>query len=89
MDKSIVSHHERQSGRKPDKSSVRPEMQPEWLTYREAETLIGLSRVTIWKLIQAKEVKAARVGKAVRISRQSLQAYMEGRAADASQGLRR
>jgi excisionase family DNA binding protein len=59
------------------------ELQPTWLTYREAEILTGLSRVTIWKLIGAKAIKAAKVGRAVRISRQSLEAYMEECAADA------
>jgi excisionase family DNA binding protein len=47
-----------------------------WLTYREAEFYCGLSRTTLWKLIGAEEVEAARVGRAVRISRESLNAYM-------------
>jgi excisionase family DNA binding protein len=48
----------------------------EWLSYREAETLTGLSRTTLWKLIGTSDIEAARVGRAVRISRQSLSAYM-------------
>jgi excisionase family DNA binding protein len=49
----------------------------EWLTYKEAEELSGLSRTTLWKLIIAGEIKAARVGRAVRINRRSLDEYLE------------
>lgn len=38
--------------------------------------LAGLSRTTLWKLIGAGEVEAAKVGRAVRINRGSLDAYM-------------
>lgn len=48
----------------------------EWITYRRAEELSGLSRTTLWKLISAGDVEAARVGRAVRINRESLIAYM-------------
>ena len=48
----------------------------EWLTYKEAEQLVGLSRSTLWKLISAGEVEHRKVGRAVRINRESLEAYM-------------
>jgi excisionase family DNA binding protein len=57
------------------------EVRREWLSYREGETFAGLSRTTLWKLINAGEIKAARVGRAVRLNRRSLEAYLE-RAAD-------
>ena len=47
-----------------------------WLTYREAEQLVGLSRTTLWKLIGSGEVEHRRVGRAVRINRESLEEYM-------------
>jgi excisionase family DNA binding protein len=47
-----------------------------WLTYREAEQLVGLSRTTLWKLIGSGEIEHRRVGRAVRISRESLEEYM-------------
>ena len=47
-----------------------------WLTYKEAEQLVGLSRTTLWKLISAGEIEHRRVGRAVRINRASLEAYM-------------
>jgi excisionase family DNA binding protein len=48
----------------------------EWLTYRQAGELVGLSRTSLWQIINAGEVRAARVGRAVRINRQSLLDFM-------------
>jgi len=48
----------------------------EWVTYRQAEQYSGLSRTTLWRLVSAGDVEAAKVGRAVRISRESLDAYM-------------
>ncbi len=48
-----------------------------WLSYREASEIAGLSRTTLWKLISAGEVRAAKIGKAVRINRRSLEEYLE------------
>jgi excisionase family DNA binding protein len=56
-------------------SAVSPER--EWLTYAEAGQMVGLSRVTLWKLVTADEVEAARIGRAVRINRESLTDYMK------------
>jgi excisionase family DNA binding protein len=39
----------------------------EWVTYKQAEEVSGLSRTTLWKLLSAGEIKAARVGRAVRL----------------------
>ena len=55
---------------------MQAEITREWVTYKQAEGLSGLSRTTLWKLISAGEVEAARVGRAVRINRESLNAYM-------------
>jgi excisionase family DNA binding protein len=48
----------------------------QWLTYCEAQTVSGLGRTTLWTLISAGEVEAARVGRAVRINRKSLENYL-------------
>jgi excisionase family DNA binding protein len=56
-------------------SEVSPER--EWLTYAEAGQMVGLSRVTLWKLVSAGDVEAARIGRAVRINRESLTGYMK------------
>ena len=55
---------------------MQAEITREWVTYKQAEELSGLSRTTLWKLISAGQIKAARVGRAVRINRESLNTYM-------------
>ncbi len=50
----------------------------EWVSYREATEITGLSRGTIWKIISTGAIRAAKVGKAVRINRLSLEEYLEG-----------
>jgi excisionase family DNA binding protein len=55
---------------------MQAEIVREWLTYKEAEQLVGLSRTTLWKLISAGDVEHRKVGRAVRINRESLEAYM-------------
>jgi excisionase family DNA binding protein len=56
---------------------MQAEVTREWVTYKQAEELSGLSRTTLWKLLSAGEIKAARVGRAVRINRRSLDGYLE------------
>jgi excisionase family DNA binding protein len=50
---------------------------PAWLNYKQAEAYSNLSRTTLWMLIKTRKIKAARIGRAVRIERDSLQAFME------------
>ena len=56
---------------------MQAEITREWVTYKQAEELSGLSRTTLWKLVGAGDVEAARVGRAVRINRESLNTYMK------------
>ena len=49
----------------------------EWLSYKDAERVVGLGRTTLWKLVSSGEVQAARVGRAVRLNRRSLEEYLE------------
>lgn len=58
-------------------------VQREWLSYPDAERYSGLSRVTLWRAIGRGELKAARIGRAVRINRQDLEAFMERAASEA------
>jgi excisionase family DNA binding protein len=51
----------------------------EWISYRGCTELTGLSRVTIWKLISAGHIRAAKVGKSVLINRRSLEQYLQER----------
>ena len=47
-----------------------------WLSYPDAQQYAGIGRTKLWQLISSGEIQAARVGKAVRISRRSLEEYM-------------
>jgi excisionase family DNA binding protein len=62
------------------------QVQPEWLRYPEAERYSGLGRSTLWKLVKDERIRAAKVGKAVRLSRRSIDEYMEAQSiADGAQ----
>ena len=63
---------------------MQAEVTREWITYREAGEIAGLSRTTLRKLVDEDEITIKRVGRAVRINRASLDAYMNGDASDAT-----
>ncbi len=48
-----------------------------WLSYPEAQRFSGLGRTKLWQLISSGEVEAAKIGRAVRIRRCSLDEYMQ------------
>ena len=50
----------------------------EWVTYSQAEEIAALSRTTLRKLVDEGEIQIRRVGRAVRINRESLDTYMRG-----------
>ena len=52
-------------------------IEPEWITYEEAQLLVTLSRTTLSRLAKSGEIKTAQVGRAGRINRESLAGYME------------
>ena len=56
---------------------MQAEITREWVTYKEAERLVGLSRTTLWKLLGTGDIEYRRVGRAVRINRASLEEYMK------------
>jgi excisionase family DNA binding protein len=53
-----------------------------WASYAEAERLFGLSRTTLWRLAKEKKIRAARIGRAVRVEVGSVEAYLSGLADD-------
>ncbi len=57
---------------------MQAEITREWITYRQAEEIAGLSRTTLRKLVDEGDLKVKRVGRAVRINRASLDVYMNG-----------
>jgi excisionase family DNA binding protein len=48
------------------------------MTYRQAEEVYALSRTTLRALVADGTIKARNVGRAVRLNRASLDAYMNG-----------
>jgi excisionase family DNA binding protein len=65
---------------------MQTEIEPTWITYEEAQRLTSLGRTTLWRICSSGEVKTARIGRAVRIHRQSLEDYMERTAAQSFAG---
>ena len=57
-------------------------MEPEWVDYTTAERFSSLSHTTLWRYVSSGEIKAARVGRCVRIHLPSLKEFMEERAAE-------
>jgi excisionase family DNA binding protein len=61
---------------------VKEHVEPEWVDYPTAERFSGLSHVTLWRRVKNGELKAARVGRSVRIHLPSLREFMEHASAD-------
>jgi excisionase family DNA binding protein len=62
---------------------VQAEIEAQWITYVEAQRLTSLGRTTLWKIANSNEgIKTARIGRAVRINRRSLEQYMERMASE-------
>jgi excisionase family DNA binding protein len=63
-----------------------PQIKPEWISYRDAMKITGLSRVTLWKMTRDGLIPASRQGRAVRLHRESLDKVMwRGTEADATE----
>ena len=52
-------------------------VQQEWVSYSEAERYSGLSHTTLWRYVTTGQLKAARVGRSVRIHLPSLREFMQ------------
>jgi excisionase family DNA binding protein len=55
-------------------------IQQEWITYPQAERYSGLSHTTLWRYVSSGELKAARVGRSVRIHLPALRRFMNEKA---------
>jgi excisionase family DNA binding protein len=56
---------------------MQDDIRAEWVDYKQAQLLTSLGRTTLWRLVSSGEIEAARVGRAVRLSRASLTEYMK------------
>ena len=68
-------HHERK-----ESALLNEPVQQEWISYPEAERFSGLSHTTLWRYVGSGQLKAARVGRSVRIHLPSLRDFMEDQA---------
>jgi len=59
------------------RAAAAQQVEAEWLRYPDAERYSGLGRSTLFGLVQSGQIRAAKVGKAVRLSRSSIDQYME------------
>ena len=55
----------------------------EWISYPEAERYSGLSHTTLWRYVSRGDLKAARVGRSVRIHLPTLREFMKAASEDA------
>lgn len=60
----------------------------EWVSYPEAERYSGLSHTTLWRYVSRGDLKAARIGRSVRIHLPSLREFMKQASEDSSIGRR-
>lgn len=58
---------------------IKEPVEPKWVDYPTAERFSSLSHTTLWRYVSSGELKAARVGRSVRIHLPSLKRFMEGR----------
>jgi excisionase family DNA binding protein len=72
---SATEHRERK-----ERALLEAPVQQEWVSYPDAERYSGLSHTTIWRYVNSGELKAARVGRSVRIHLPSLRDFMEKKA---------
>ena len=61
---------------------LKEHVEPEWVDYPTAERYSGLSHVSLWRRVKNGELKAAKVGRSVRIHLPSLREFMEHASAD-------
>lgn len=48
-----------------------------WYSYREAQEYAGIGRTKLWELVSSGKLQASKIGRSVRISKTSLDEYLE------------
>ena len=64
---------------------LKEHIEAEWIDYPTAERYSGLSHTTLWRYVTSGEIRAARIGRSVRIHLPSLRHFMEKKAGAAGQ----
>ncbi len=62
-----------------EQALLKTPVEPEWVDYPTAESFSGLSHTSLWRYVSRGELKAARIGRSVRIHLPTLRAFMEAR----------
>jgi excisionase family DNA binding protein len=65
-----------------ERALLKEQVEAEWVDYSAAARYSGLSHVTLWRRVKSGELKAARVGRSVRIHLPRLREFMEQHAAE-------
>jgi excisionase family DNA binding protein len=65
---------------------LKERIEAEWVDYPTAERYSGLSHTTLWRYVTSGELKAARVGRSVRIHLPTLRDFMERASEEAIKG---
>lgn len=60
-------------------------VEPEWVDYPTAQHFSSMSHTTLWRYVTSGEIRAARIGRCVRIHLPSLRQFMEKKAGAAGQ----
>jgi excisionase family DNA binding protein len=69
-----------QEQREQEEALLKEPVQQEWISYPEAERYSGLSHTTLWRYVSNGQLKAARIGRSVRIYLPALKAFMNEKA---------
>ena len=64
---------------------LKEHVEAEWVDYPTAERYSGLGHTTLWRYVTNGEIRAARVGRSVRIHLPSLRKFMDKKAGAADQ----
>ncbi len=59
---------------------LKEHVEAEWVDYPTAERYSSLSHTTLWRYVTSGEIRAARIGRSVRIHLPSLRRFMEEKA---------
>jgi excisionase family DNA binding protein len=61
-----------------ERRTVEATVERSWFSYREAQEYAGIGRTKLWQLVSSDQLRASKIGRSVRISKTSLDEYLEG-----------
>ena len=76
----MISHVNFQKHPEQEAKLLKENVEPEWVDYPTAQHFSSMSHTTLWRYVTSGEIKAARIGRSVRIHLPSLRQFMEKKA---------